>query len=156
VAGIVGLAEAAKKICGDISDRKRLRVMTDVFLEDLRKNYPDVKVNGPGNSDQRVPGMVNITLPGMEGETLVHSLDANGFAVSSGAACAAGAAPPSHVLIAMGRTPKEAKQGLRISFGKSSTAEQARHLVEALPSITRSLQMMSSFLDDDEVKTHPK
>src|SRR5258708_35642721 len=107
------MAEAAKKICGETAERSRLREMTDTFLLGLRKSFPDSKVNGPEKSEERVPGLLNITLSGIEGETLVHSLDAHGFAVSSGAACAAGSAPPSHVLIAMGRSPNEAKQGLR-------------------------------------------
>ncbi len=150
VAGIVGLGEAAERIVSETTEHSRLRVMTDIFLDELRKTFPDVKVNGPEKSDLRVPGIVNVTFPGLEGENLVHSLDSKGFAVSSGAACAAGSAPPSHVLIAMGRTPKEAKQGLRFSFGRSNTGEQVRQLVQALPSITGNLKMMGSFLDDDE------
>jgi cysteine desulfurase len=156
VAGIVGLGEAAKKICGETMERNRLRVMADIFLDELKRVFPDVKVNGPAKSDQRTPGILNITLPGLEGETLVHSLDAKGFAVSSGAACAAGSAPPSHVLIAMGRSPKEAKQGLRLSFGHSNTGEQVRKLVEVLPSVVQSLRMISSMLDDDDAKTPSK
>jgi cysteine desulfurase len=150
VAGIVGLGEAAKRVCGETAERARLRAMTDLLLGDLRKRFPDLKVNGPEKSERRVPGLLNITLPGIEGETLVHSLDAKGFALSSGAACAAGSAPPSHVLIAMGRSAKEAKQGLRFSFGHSNQDAQVRQLVETLPSVIESLQMMSSFLEDDE------
>ena len=150
VAGIVGLGEAAKKICSQTMEQGRLRIMTELFVDGLRKHYKDLIINGPERSDDRVPGILNITLPGLEGETLVHSLDAKGYAVSSGAACAAGSAPPSHVLIAMGRSPKEAKQGLRFSFGHSNTGEQVRQLLEALPNITGNLRMMSSFLEDDE------
>lgn len=156
VAGIVGLGEAARKICGESFQRARLLVMTDVFLEDLRKHFPDVRVNGPEKPEQRVPGILNITFPGMEGDNLVHSLDSKGFAVSSGAACAAGSPPPSHVLLAMGRNPKEAKQGLRFSFGHTNTGEQVKQLVQELPSVIGNLKMMSSFLDDDEKKpSHP-
>ncbi|HTC22238.1 MAG TPA: cysteine desulfurase family protein [bacterium] len=150
VAGIVGLGEAARKICGETAERARLRALTDLLLGDLRKRFPDLKVNGPEKADQRVPGLLNISLPGIEGESLVHSLDAKGFAVSSGAACAAGSAPPSHVLIAMGRSAKEAKQGLRFSFGHSNNEGQVKQLAETLPSVIESLQMMSSFLEDDE------
>lgn len=150
VAGIVGLGMAATRICGEANEGGRLRVMAGLFLEDLRKNFKDLKVNGPEKADERVPGLLNITLPGLEGENLVHSLDAKGFAVSSGAACAAGSAPPSHVLIAMGRSPKEAKQGLRFSFGRSNTGEQVKQLVADLPAVAANLKMMSSFLDDDE------
>jgi cysteine desulfurase len=157
VAGLVGLGEAAKRICSEDTERNRMRVMVDIFVDELKRVFPDAKVNGPQKPDQRLPGIVNITLPGLEGETLVHSLDAKGFAVSSGAACAAGSAPPSHVLIAMGRSPKEAKQGLRLSFGHSNTGEQVRKLIEVLPALTQGLQMISSFLEDDEAKpAHPK
>jgi cysteine desulfurase len=156
VAGIVGLAEAAKKLFSQTEEPQRLRGLTDEFFQDLKKVYPQVVLNGPASSQQRVPGLLNVTLPGIEGETLVHSLDAKGFAASSGAACAAGSAPPSHVLIAMGRSVKEAKQGLRFSLGHSNTGEQLKSLAEALPSVIQSLQMMSSFLEDDEVKVRPK
>ncbi len=150
VPGIVGLGEAAKLIFSEAEERKRLRVMTDIFWDELKAKFPGAKINGPQKSGDRVPGILNITLPGIEGENLVHSLDSRGFALSSGAACAAGSAPPSHVLIAMGRTPKEAKQGLRLSFGRSNSGEQVRQLLEVLPAVTQSLQMMSSFLEDDE------
>jgi cysteine desulfurase len=152
VAGIVGLGAAACKICSETTEPGRLRVMADLFLDGLKAAFPEIKVNGPEKSDQRVPGILNVTFPGLEGENLVHSLDAGGFAVSPGAACAAGSAHASHVLTAMGRSPKEAKQGLRISFGRFNTGEQARQLLKALPSVTQNLRMMSSFLDDDEPK----
>ena len=150
VAGIVGLGEAAKRIFSEASERERLRVMTDIFWDEFKKLFPEAVLNGPKKSADRVPGILNVTLPGIDGENLVHSLDSRGFALSSGAACAAGSAPPSHVLIAMGRSPREAKQGLRLSFGRSNTGEQVREMLEVLPTVTHSLQMMSSFLEDDE------
>jgi cysteine desulfurase len=150
VAGIVGLGAAAKKICAETTEQGRLRVMTDLFWEELKKQFPEARLNGPEKSEDRVPGIINITLPGLEGENLVHSLDAAGFAASSGAACAAGSAPPSHVLVSMGHSPKEAKQGLRFSFGRSNTGEQVKQLVQALPGIVKNLKMMSTFFDDDE------
>jgi cysteine desulfurase len=150
VAGIVGMGEAARLIHSDATEMGRIKVMGEIFLDEARKAFPNMKLNGPAASDQRLPGLINITLPGMDGENLVHSLDAKGFAVSSGAACAAGAAPPSHVLVAMGRTPKEAKQGLRLSFGRHNTGDQVRQFLKALPEVVKGLQMMSSFLEDDK------
>lgn len=150
VAGIVGMAEAAKRACSEPLERSRLQVLSDLFLDELKKAFPEVKVNGSMEAEKRYPGILNITLPGLEGETLVHSLDAKGFALSSGAACSAGSAPPSHVLMAMGRTPKQAKEGLRISPGRSNNGDQLRELVKALPEVVRNLKMMSSLLEDDE------
>jgi len=150
VAGIVGLAEAAKRLCGDNLEQGRLRVLVRSFQDRLKELFPDLRINGAENPDQRIPGLLNITLKGLQGETLVHSLDARGYAVSSGSACAAGSAPPSHVLLAMGRTLKEAKQGLRFSFGRHNTGEELNEFLQGLPSVIQGLEMMSSFLDEEE------
>jgi cysteine desulfurase len=150
VAGLVGLGEAAKLLFEGIMERSRIQLMVDLFLDELKKACPEVQLNGPSRKEDRIPGILNLTFPGIEGETLVHSLDAKGFAVSSGAACAAGSAPPSHVLMAMGRTPRQAREGLRLSFGRSNTGEQLRELVKELPGVVKSLRMMSSMLEDDE------
>jgi cysteine desulfurase len=152
VAGIVGLGEAAWKICNDAGEHSRLTALSDLFLTELSKSLPGFKLNGPERPERRLPGLSNITIPGIEGESLVHSLDSKGFAVSSGAACAAGSAPPSHVLVAMGRTPKEAKQGLRLSFGRSTGETQVKLLVNVLPDIVEQLRKMSSFFDEDPSK----
>jgi cysteine desulfurase len=148
VAGIVGLGEAAKLIHGEETERGRLRGLTDVFIADLKRICPRVKLNGPLDSSRRVPGIVNVTLPGLSGEALVQGLDAKGFAVSSGPACSAGSAPPSRVLMAMGRSEKEAKQGLRVSFGRSNTVEQAKQLAQALASLAQTHENASSFMED--------
>ncbi len=150
VAGIVGLAEAAKRICADRVEPDRLRALVRDFQSRLLEMFPTARINGPADPGQRVPGLVNVTLPGLEGETLVHSLDARGFALSSGSACSAGSAPPSHVLMAMGRTSREAKQGLRFSFGRHTQSGELTECLEVLPSVIRGLEMMSSFLDEDE------
>jgi cysteine desulfurase len=152
VAGIVGLGAAAGKICADAVERSRLMVMTRMFLDELRRQFPDVRINGAKKEEERLPGILNITLPGIEAEALVHSLDANGFAVSAGSACAAGSSPASHVLLAMGRSPKEAREGLRLSFGRNNTGEQVRKLIETMPSIARGLRMISPLFEDNEKK----
>jgi cysteine desulfurase len=151
VAGIVGLAEAAKLML-ERSDAARLRILTDLFYKELQKVLPSARINGPAASDKRVPGLINVTLPGVDANRLVQTLDAKGFAVSSGAACAAGAAPPSHVLMAMGRSVEEAKQGLRVSAGHSNTEEQMKSLAQALPGIALGFQMAPSFLDDEPAR----
>jgi cysteine desulfurase len=148
VAGIVGLAEAAQLIFERSSEKKRLRDLTDLLWKLLKENYPDVVLNGPAASDQRVPGLLNVTFPGISGQMLVQNLDGHGFAVSSGAACAAGSAPPSHVLMAMGRSVVEGKQGLRISLGHSNTEEDIRELAKVLPDTVVKMKTLISFSDD--------
>jgi cysteine desulfurase len=148
VAGIVGMAEAAKRILEQADERDNLRTLGHTFWRQLSESCPEVRLNGPQDYLKRVPGLLNVTFPGVEGEKLVQSLDVQGFAVSSGAACAAGAAPPSHVLMAMGRSPAEAKQGLRISMGHSTTQEQIHQFLKVLPSVADKLKHPVSFSDD--------
>jgi len=71
----------------------------------------------------RVPNTTNICFDGIDGEALVIALDLKGLAVSTGAACSSGAIEPSHVLLAMGRTPEQARASIRFSLGKQNTAE---------------------------------
>jgi len=148
VAGVVGMAEAAQLIFEGSSERDRLRHLTDTFWKQLKAACPGVKLNGPEDAQKRVPGLINITFPGIEGDRLVQSLDNLGFAVSSGAACAAGSAPPSHVLLAMGRSPVEAKQGLRISLGHSNTEPEIQQFLKALIDTVKKINNSDSSFDD--------
>jgi cysteine desulfurase len=148
VAGVVGMAEAAELIFERSSERDRLRHLTDAFWKQLKAVCPDVKLNGPEDAQKRVPGLINITFPGIEGDRLVQSLDNLGFAVSSGAACAAGSAPPSHVLLAMGRSPVEAKQGLRISLGHATTEQELQQFLKTLVSAVKKINNSDSSFDD--------
>jgi cysteine desulfurase len=129
-------------------EKKRLRDLTDQLWNGLKAACPDVKLNGPKDANQRVPGLLHITFPGITGEQLVQLLDHQGFATSSGAACAAGSAPPSHVLLGMGHSEAEGKQGLRISFGHSTTPEQVEQLIKVLPGVVAKLKTPVSFSDD--------
>jgi cysteine desulfurase len=150
VAGLVGLGAAAEKICGESGEGERLRAMAEDLLAGIRRRLPDARVNGPRKAADRVPGLLNLTFPGLEGAALVQGLDAQGLAASSGAACAAGAAPPSHVLLAMGRSAKEAHQGLRLSLGRFNSPEEVRRLAEILPTVVEKLRAVPSFLEDGE------
>jgi cysteine desulfurase len=148
VAGIVGMAVAAQLIFERSTERQRLRDLVEELWSGLKRAYPEVQLNGPKDPTKRVPGLLNITFPGVSGEQLVQSLDAQGFAASSGAACAAGSAPPSHVLMGMGRSEAQAKQGLRISLGHGTTEEQVQKLVSVLPGLVAKLKTTVSFSDD--------
>ena len=81
---------------------------------------PDVHLNG--HPTQRLPGIANLTFPGCEGDALLMLLDARGVECSTGSACSAGVAQPSHVLTAMGADPRAARGSLRFSLGHDSTA----------------------------------
>ena len=77
-----------------------------------------------GDADQRLPGNVNITFDGVEAETLLLLLDEAGICASAGSACSAGAVEPSHVLLALGLTPAQAKSTLRLTLDAANTAEE--------------------------------
>ena len=154
VAGAVGLGEAAAKACHHLTGEKlRLNALTQILWDGLKKRLPEIELVGPASQEERLPGLLNLHLPGIEGETLVHGLDAKGFAVSTGAACATGGGGPSHVLLAMGRTKNQAKEAVRVSLGKSNTEAEVRQLLEVLPLVADRLKAMSTMWLDEDSKT---
>ncbi|WP_114314049.1 cysteine desulfurase family protein [Thermus caldifontis] len=84
-----------------------------------------------GHPDRRLPKLVNVTVKGADGEALLLAMDLLGVAVSSGSACSAGSLEPSHVLLAIGRSPKEARASLRFSLGRYTTEAEVDRAVEA-------------------------
>ena len=84
-----------------------------------------------------LPNTLNLELPGVAGDVLLEALDGEGIAVSSGAACHSGSIEPSAVLLAMGRTPEQARASLRLSVGPSNRSEEIERVVELLPALAR-------------------
>ena len=85
----------------------------------------------------RLPNTINLTFPGVLGESMLIALDLEGVEVSMGSACAAGAVEPSHVLRAMGRSVADARSSLRISLGWSNTAEEIDAAASIIPAVWR-------------------
>jgi cysteine desulfurase len=123
VAGIVGFGRAAA-IAKDELDGGTARLAT--LRDDLERRLleiPGARVNGTG---PRVPNTTNVSFEGCEAESLLMALDLKGIAVSTGAACAAGAIEPSHVLRAMGLPLERVQASLRFSLGRGTTADETR------------------------------
>jgi cysteine desulfurase len=117
VAGAVGLATALEITDKDRSDEaKRLTMLRDHLLGELKKSVPNIIVNG--DLKKRLASNINLSIPGIFGEDLVLSLDQAGVQASTGAACSIGRAEPSHVLLAIGRTESESNSSLRLTLGK--------------------------------------
>ena len=91
---------------------------------------PDAMLNG--DPVHRLPGNAHLSFPGCEGDSLLMLLDAKGIECSTGSACSAGVAQPSHVLLAMGADEARARGSLRLSLGHSSTDADVRALLEAI------------------------
>ena len=131
-AGIVAFAvavEAAVKAQPEYATR--VAALRDDLVERVRRAVPEVIFNG--DPTDRLPGNAHFSFPGCEGDALLLLLDAQGIACSTGSACSAGVAQPSHVLLAMGADDDRARSSLRFSLGHSSTAADVDALVAALP-----------------------
>jgi cysteine desulfurase len=128
VPAIVGFATALRvAVTEQETQAKRQAALRDELVAAIRHVVPDAVVNGdPGTSTvaggpSRLPGNAHLTFPGCEGDSLLMLLDANGIECSTGSACTAGVAQPSHVLLAMGAGATAARGSLRFSLGHTST-----------------------------------
>jgi cysteine desulfurase len=132
VPGIVALAtavESAVKAQGDYAHR--VGGLRDELMSRVEAAVPDAVRNG--HPIERLPGNAHFSFPGCEGDALLLLLDAQGIACSTGSACSAGVAQPSHVLLAMGADDDRARSSLRFTLGHTSTAADVDALVAALP-----------------------
>jgi cysteine sulfinate desulfinase/cysteine desulfurase-like protein len=133
VPSIVGLGRAAELAVYALRDSDRLRVLRDKLAEDIKKLVPDATLNG--HPENRLPNTLNLTLPGLRGESIVIALDQHGISVSSGSACKSGSPEPTHVLIAMGRTEQEAHCSVRFSLSRYTTEEEIHKTISALAEV---------------------
>jgi cysteine desulfurase len=101
----------------------RLAALRDDLVRQVLAAVPDAVLNGAPPGPGRLPGNAHFSFPGCEGDALLMLLDANGIACSTGSACTAGVAEPSHVLLAMGADDSRARGSLRFSLGHTSTQD---------------------------------
>jgi len=142
VPGIVGLAKALEIANRDMEkEDRRLKNLSERFFERIKEQISDVYLNG--HPELRIPNTLNLSFKGVEGESIILSLDLKGIAVASGSACTSGTLEPSHVLSAMGVPPDLAQSSLRFSFGRSNTFDDIDYVVEVLPEIVSRLRAMS-------------
>jgi cysteine desulfurase len=142
VPGIVGLGKAADLARLDITgDPKRVAQLRDHLEESLIAAIPSIRVNG--DMSRRVANTSNLAFSGAGGEALVIALDLQGVACSTGAACSSGAIEPSHVLLAIGLSPDDARSSLRFSLGRHTTSEEIEYAASAIPSAVERLRSLS-------------
>ncbi|NLM45731.1 MAG: cysteine desulfurase [Firmicutes bacterium] len=141
MAGIAGFAAAARLALAEQSKRAAgLARLKEFFLRAVFAAIPDITVNSP---KEAAPHIVSITFPGVKGEVLVHELTRWGIYVSTGSACHSRRADPSHVLLAMGRTPKEIEATLRFSFSPLNTEAELEYTVEKLQQAVAHLRRLT-------------
>jgi cysteine desulfurase len=121
VPAIVGFAAAVRTSVATRAEyAKRVEELRDGLVEAIQREVPDAILNG--GDGERLPGHAHFTFPGCAGDSLLMLLDAKGIECSTGSACTAGVAQPSHVLLAMGADPAAARGSLRFSLGHTSTS----------------------------------
>jgi len=107
--------------------------LRDSFIDGVKKLIPDAYING--EASDRLPGIVNITFPGTQSDTLLLLLDGAHVSASTGSACSAGVHEASHVLLSMGHTEETAQSSLRFSFGATSTQADVDFVLSVLPDV---------------------
>ena len=143
VPGAAAFGAAAELAARELAEGPaRLAALRDRLERGILKRVPHAEINGRGAA--RVSGTSSVRLDFIEGEAMVIALDLRGFAVSSGAACSSGAVEPSHVLLAIGLTPEQARSSLRFSLGRGNDAAQVDALVEAVADAAAHLRRIST------------
>jgi cysteine desulfurase len=139
VAAIVGLTVATVASVGEREERApRLAALRDRLVAGIIEQVPDAELNGPAPDDVvaggpgRLPGNAHLSFPGAEGDALLMLLDARGIECSTGSACSAGVARPSHVLLAAGADAGRARSSLRFSLGHTSTDADVDAVLEVI------------------------
>ncbi|MGH9559428.1 MAG: cysteine desulfurase family protein [Bryobacteraceae bacterium] len=142
VAGAVALGRAAQwMIEYGAEERAREEILRDRLEQGILARVPDAHVNGAGAP--RTPNTSNVRFNGIDSDPLLIALDLKGFAVSSGSACSSGATEPSHVLLAMGLTPLQARSSVRFSLGRANTTEQIDALIDAVAESVAQLRKLA-------------
>jgi cysteine desulfurase len=142
VTGIAGLGKAAELALMHMREEsQRLAALRDRLEKGLLERIPYSRVNG--SRAQRTPNTTNLTLPFVEGESMVIALDLKGIACSTGAACSSGAVEPSHVLTAIGLAPEDARATLRLSLGHQTTSEEIDFALDTIPAVIDRLRQIS-------------
>jgi cysteine desulfurase len=141
--GIAGMAEAMLCRKDEMfleSDRlNKLKKRLKLFIEN---NIKDISFNG--HPTDSLPGTLNASFKGAEGEAVLLYLDIEGIAVSTGSACASGSLNPSHVLLATGISPEEAHGAIRFSLGRETTDDDIDYVIERLPLVINKVRSISS------------
>lgn len=147
VAGAAAFAVAAEAaVAVQEAQSAGLRELRDELIAQVMGTVPGVELLG--DPDDRLPGNAHLLVPGAIGETVLFLLDTAGVSVSTGSACQAGVAEPSHVVLAMGRSPREAREVVRVTLGHTSTREDVAAFVHEFPGAVERARAASGYRPD--------
>ncbi|MDR1240406.1 MAG: cysteine desulfurase NifS [Oscillospiraceae bacterium] len=148
IAGIVGMAKALEIATGNLRENcKKIEKMRNKIINNLMKIK---KTRLTGHPEKRLPGNASFCFEGIEGESILLSLDACGICASTGSACTSKSLEPSHVLLAIGLPHKIAHGSLRITFCEDNNEDDVDYILEKLPLIVEKLRLMSPIWNKDQ------
>jgi cysteine desulfurase len=128
-----------------MQEEQRVRELRASLIKTVLTAVPSAVLHGPTLEEDQLPGIVNIGFPGCAADAILMLLDSAGIDCSTGAACSAGVAQPSHVLLAMGYTESDARSAVRFSLGHSSTSADVSALAAALPEAVERAKAAAAF-----------
>lgn len=141
MASIAGMAAALEEACANL--KKNAEYVTTI-REKIINGVSDIeKCNLNGDRYNRLPGTINLSFEGIEGEGLILLLDQDGICASSGSACTSGSLDPSHVLLSMGVPVESAHGSLRISLCEYNTEEEAEIIIDSIHKVVTYLRSIS-------------
>lgn len=149
VAGIVGMATALEEATEKMEEKtKRITTLRDKLIKGILESVPYSHLNG--HPEKRLPNNTNFCFRYIEGESLLLSLDMQGFVVSSGSACTSGSLDPSHVLLAIGLPHEIAHGSMRATLSEFTTEEEIDAFIKAVGPIVQRLREMSPLYEGVE------
>ena len=138
VPAIMGMAAALEEACAHMAENtQKMSALRNRLIAGLSQ-IPDAVLNG--DPENRLPGNVNFSFEGIEGESLVLLLDQHGICASTGSACTAQSLSPSHVLLAIGRSHEAATGALRLSLSEDNTQADVDEVLRIVPGLVRELR----------------
>ena len=141
VYAMAGMAAALKEANDNLAESmEKVSALRNRLIDGLLK-IPSSRLNG--DRENRLPGNVNISFEGVEGESLLLYLDMKGVSASSGSACTSGSLDPSHVLLSIGLPHEVAHGSLRLALCESNTQEEIDYIIDCVPEIIERLRSMS-------------
>lgn len=152
---IIGFAEALKKV-DKLREKeyKRFRVLEKYFVKKLKAKIPDIIING--HPRRKIPSIVHVSVPSIEGESAILMLDQHNIRVSTGSACSASDLKPSHVLLAIGQNPDLVHGSIRFSMGRSTTKKDLDAVLKIFPEIIKKLKNISVLTLKNHAKKQKK
>ena len=141
VYAMAGMAAALKEANDNLAENmEKVSALRNRLIDGLLK-IPSSRLNG--DRENRLPGNVNVSFEGVEGESLLLYLDMKGVSASSGSACTSGSLDPSHVLLSIGLPHEVAHGSLRLTLCESNTQEEVDYIIDCVPEIIERLRSMS-------------